>query len=171
MNRFRRGLLYPLEWWIALPWPPPARATWLWLLGAKIGSQAVIHRCRFMNLEVHGFRALSVGSSAHVGPDCLLDLAEPISVGDRAALSPRVMILTHEEPASPLLLENYPRREGPVVIEDDAWIGAGATILHGVRVGKAAVVGAGSLVRHDVPPGVTVVGSPARPIAAGEKHV
>jgi len=50
----------------------------------------------------------------------------------------------------------------PVVIEDDAWIGIGAIILKGVRIGRGARVAAGSVVTRDVPPDATVVGNPAR---------
>ena len=47
-------------------------------------------------------------------------------------------------------------------IEEDAWIGAHAVILPGVTVGRGAVVGAGSVVTHDVPPYAIVAGVPAR---------
>jgi acetyltransferase-like isoleucine patch superfamily enzyme len=51
----------------------------------------------------------------------------------------------------------------PVIIEDDAWIGIGAIILKGVRIGAGARVAAGSVVTRDVPPGASVAGNPARP--------
>jgi sugar O-acyltransferase (sialic acid O-acetyltransferase NeuD family) len=51
---------------------------------------------------------------------------------------------------------------GAVVLEDDVWLGAGAVLLPGVHVGRGAVVGAGAVVRGDVPAGTTVVGVPAR---------
>jgi acetyltransferase-like isoleucine patch superfamily enzyme len=50
------------------------------------------------------------------------------------------------------------------VVERGASIGSGATILGGVRIGEAALVGAGAVVTKDVPPGVTVAGNPARPL-------
>ena len=50
----------------------------------------------------------------------------------------------------------------PIVIEDDVWIGYGATILKGVTLGKGCVVGAGSIVTKSVPPHTIVVGNPAR---------
>lgn len=52
----------------------------------------------------------------------------------------------------------------PVHICQRAWIGAGATILPGVTVGENAVVGAGSVVTHDVEPDTIVAGNPARVI-------
>lgn len=53
------------------------------------------------------------------------------------------------------------------VLEDGCSIGAGAVILPGVRIGRLAVVGAGSVVTKDVPDGATVVGNPARVINGG----
>lgn len=53
---------------------------------------------------------------------------------------------------------------GCVVVEQDAMVGAGATVLPRIRIGGGAVVGAGSVVTRDVPPGAVVVGVPAGPI-------
>jgi maltose O-acetyltransferase len=55
----------------------------------------------------------------------------------------------------------------PIVVEDEAWIGAGVIVLQGVTIGRGAVVAAGSVVTRDVPPEVVVAGSPARVI----KHI
>lgn len=54
----------------------------------------------------------------------------------------------------------------PVVIEDRIWIGGGAIILPGVRVGKEAIVGEGAVVTRDVAPGDRVVGNPAKSIVS-----
>jgi UDP-2-acetamido-3-amino-2,3-dideoxy-glucuronate N-acetyltransferase len=50
----------------------------------------------------------------------------------------------------------------PIVVKHGASIGTSATILCGVIIGEGAIVGAGSVVTRDVPPGVLVVGNPAR---------
>jgi acetyltransferase-like isoleucine patch superfamily enzyme len=52
--------------------------------------------------------------------------------------------------------------KGPVIIGNDVWVGAGAIILSGVKIGDGAIVGAGSVVTHDVPPYCIVAGNPAR---------
>jgi maltose O-acetyltransferase len=117
-----------------------------------------------MNLEVEGFRNLSVGEAAHVGPECLIDLTDRVSIGRRAALSPRVTLLTHADPGEGTLRARHPRQTGEIEIGDNAWVGAGSTVLHGVTIGDAAVIGAGSLVRQDVQSGTTVVGVPARAV-------
>jgi acetyltransferase-like isoleucine patch superfamily enzyme len=56
---------------------------------------------------------------------------------------------------------------GPIVVEDDVWIGFNATILKGVRIGAGAVVFPGAVVTRDVPAGARVAGNPAAPIIEG----
>ena len=51
---------------------------------------------------------------------------------------------------------------GPIIVEDDAWIGTDAIILSGITIGKGAVVGAGAVVTKDVPPYSIVGGNPAK---------
>lgn len=59
---------------------------------------------------------------------------------------------------------NWKSASQPCELGNDVWVGSGATILRGVKVGNGAVIGAGSVVTHDVPPYAIVVGSPARVI-------
>jgi sugar O-acyltransferase (sialic acid O-acetyltransferase NeuD family) len=54
---------------------------------------------------------------------------------------------------------------GFVTCREDAFIGIGAAVIQGITIGRGAIVGAGAAVIHDVPDGVTVVGTPARPLA------
>jgi acetyltransferase-like isoleucine patch superfamily enzyme len=68
---------------------------------------------------------------------------------------------------APFLPNRPPRPEiktKPVVIEDDVWIGMGAVILKGVRIGQGSVVAAGAVVTRDVPPNTVVAGNPAVPV-------
>ena len=52
--------------------------------------------------------------------------------------------------------------KGGIVIGDDAWLGVGVIVLDGVKIGKGAVVGAGSVVTRDIPDGAIATGVPAR---------
>lgn len=53
----------------------------------------------------------------------------------------------------------------PTIVERRASLGSGAVIMGGVRIGEGAMVGAGAVVTHDVAPGETVIGNPARLLA------
>lgn len=54
--------------------------------------------------------------------------------------------------------------KGPIIVEDDVWIGRGCTILSGVKIGKGAVIGCGSIVTRDIAPYAVVAGIPAKTI-------
>ena len=54
------------------------------------------------------------------------------------------------------------RSKGPIIVEDEVWIGYGATILSGVTIGKGSIIAAGAVVTHDIPPYAIVGGNPAR---------
>lgn len=58
----------------------------------------------------------------------------------------------------------------PTLVKARASIGSNATILCGVTIGEGALIGAGSVVTHDVPPGAVVAGNPARPIPIKEEN-
>ena len=79
-------------------------------------------------------------------------------------LAPRVQVLAVDhlfgDPSRPVIRQGIATRG--IVVEDGAWIGAGAILLDGVTVGKRAVVGAGAVVTRDVPARTLVVGVPAR---------
>lgn len=81
---------------------------------------------------------------------CFLDFGG-ITIGDRVLIGPRVTLSTAGHPVE--LDERYDFiTYAPIVVEDDVWIGAGATITPGVTIGRGSVVGAGAVVAKDVPP-------------------
>lgn len=91
------------------------------------------------------------------------DLAQTdnLTIGDRVSMAPRVTVVTSSHPNRSRIRTVAPLAIGAVTIEADAWIGAGAVILPGVRVGRGAIVGALSVVTRDVPPLHVVAGQPA----------
>lgn len=110
------------------------------------------------------FRHLSVGSRVFVGKNVFLDLPGQIVLQEEAVLSAGVTILTHADCGSRYMGQYFPRKMGDVDVGYGAWIGANATILCGVKIGRGAVVGASALVTQDVPPGEVWGGVPAKKI-------
>jgi maltose O-acetyltransferase len=84
-----------------------------------------------------------------------------VRIGDYSLFGPAVQIYT---PMHPFNAELRRRQEfgKPVEIGADVWVGGGALILPGVRIGSRAVIGAGSVVTRDVPEGVFAAGNPCR---------
>lgn len=144
--------------------------------GLVLGERVRVYTWTTFNVEPSGV--------VEVGDDTILVGAvfmcnKRISVGRRVVVSYNVTIADSDfHPIDPALrrqdaMANSPFGDRshrppivsrPVVIEDDAWIGIGAIVLKGVRIGRGARVGAGSVVTADVPAGASVAGNPARPV-------
>lgn len=142
--------------------------------GASIGADIEMHTpITFHNVSPesgHHYSNLQVGSDCYFGKEVFLDLAEKIIVEDKVTVSMRVMLLTHTHAGkSPLSTGALAPSYGPIVLGRGCYIGAGAIILHGVRVGEEAIVGAGAVVTRDVPARTTVVGVPAKSIRGNNK--
>ncbi len=90
-----------------------------------------------------------------------LDVGQ-IVIGDDVQIGPNVQLLTPTHPLDADLRRAKWEAAEPIVIERNAWLGGGAIVLPGVKVGENAVVGAGAVVTKDVPPSVVVAGNPAR---------
>lgn len=99
-----------------------------------------------------------IGRNVFVNTNCLMMARGGITIEDNVQIAANVQLISNNH-------DEYDRQIltcRPVLICEGAWIGAGATILPGVRVGKHAIVGAMSVVTKDVPDYAVVVGSPAR---------
>lgn len=95
-------------------------------LGATFGERVFINQgCFFLD-----FGGITIGHRVMIGPRVTLSTA-----GHPVELDERYDFITH----------------APIVIEDDVWIGAAATIAPGVTIGRGSVVGAGAVVAKDVP--------------------
>ncbi len=137
--------------------------------GANIGervrfkSPLVIHNSA---IETRGYYArLTVGSDCYFGRELFLDLQDDITIEDNVTVSHRVMILTHTDAgSSPLAKSEIQTSQAPVVIRRGAYIGANVTILEGIEIGEASIVGAGAVVTRSVAAGTVVAGVPARVI-------
>ena len=108
-------------------------------------------------------KGISVGDRSAIGVDALV--IGPVSIGADVMMGPRCVLLSishaYQSTDVPMTRQGFlPDR--PIVIEDDVWIGAGVTILPGVRVGHGSIVGAAAVLTREVPPWSVVGGNPAR---------
>jgi acetyltransferase-like isoleucine patch superfamily enzyme len=140
-----------------------------WRLRKKVlkrwARNAFFPSTRVTLLRLCGFR---IGKDVYIADDLIIveELAERgnITIGDRVSIAPRVTLVTSSHPNQSRIRDFAPVSQGPIVIEDDAWLGAGCVILPGVRIGRGAVVGASSVVVQDVPSLHVVAGQPARSV-------
>jgi acetyltransferase-like isoleucine patch superfamily enzyme len=121
--------------------------------GARIAPSAVLAGPLTVVNARRDFSNLEVGPGAHVGQEVFIDLADRVVIGERATVSMRCCLITHFDAGRSPIAEVRPRRTGPVVIEPGAYLGAGVTVLHGVTIGREALVAAGAVVRESVPAG------------------
>lgn len=115
----------------------------------------------YSHVQIHAPDRVSIGTRCTVSDFVHMWGGGGITIGDQVMIGSHCVItsVTHDSRAT---VYRYTRIDAPVVIEDNVWIGAGAIILPGVRVGAGSIVGAGSVVTRDVPRSAVVVGLPAR---------
>jgi galactoside O-acetyltransferase len=117
-------------------------------VGIRIGARTIVNVGGYLS----GEGGLEIGEDVLIGPHVkLLSAGHAIDEGDIVIARNRIT-------------------RGRIVVEDGAWIGAGAIVLEGVTIGRGAVVAAGALVRQDVPAGMVAAGMPAHLIRARRAH-
>lgn len=134
--------------------------------GFKIGARVLIARdCLIQSKTDAGF--VEIGDECSIGSQTTLSSAGGIRFGKNVLLAGQCYIgggRYHTEDREVPMMHQGLFSKGPVVIEDDVWVGAGARIIDGVRIERGAIVGAGAVVTKDVASGEIVGGVPAKPI-------
>src|SRR5882724_5103560 len=90
----------------------------------------------------------------------VLDVCQ-VRIGDFTLFGPAVQIYTATHPMNPVLRRKQEFAK-PIEIGSDVWVGGGAIICPGVKIGSKSVIGAGSVVTRDIPNGVFAAGNPCR---------
>lgn len=110
-----------------------------------------------LNIDWNGTQSkLDIGSYCSIAPDVWFVINSEHNTDTPSTYPFRVKLLGQNNPEA--------GSKGGIVVEDDVWIGFGATILDGVTIHQGAIVGAGAVVAKDVPPYTIVGGIPAKPI-------
>lgn len=110
---------------------------------------------------------LVIGDRTSISGGCVLSAAREIVLGEAVLLARNVYVSDHVHAFTDLsrpVLDQGIDRLAPVRIDDGAWLGQNVVVTPGSTIGKGAVIGAGSLVRGDVPDHSLAVGTPARVI-------
>jgi maltose O-acetyltransferase len=144
----------------------PERQTILRQLLGHIGQNSIIEPPFHCSYGQH----IHIGDRVYLNFMCTIFDNNEVHIGNHVMIGPVVQIYTAAHP-----VEAEPRIQGfeeakPIVIEDNVWLGGGAIILPGVRIGRNAVVGAGAVVPRDVPANTVVVGNPARVVREIEQE-
>lgn len=106
---------------------------------------------------------IELGQRVFFNFNCIILDVCRVTIGDFTLFGPSVQILTPVHPMDP---EERRRHEWgkPIEIGSDVWVGGGAIILPGVRIGSRSVIGAGSVVTRDIPENTLAVGNPCRAV-------
>jgi uncharacterized protein (TIRG00374 family) len=108
---------------------------------------------------------IEIGDFSNIGANCRMGTTSQIKLGKYVLLAANCYIGGAQHRFDrldvPIMRQGYQSRGG-VVIEDNVWLGAGVTVLDGVRIGSGSVIGAGSVVTKDIPPNSIAIGVPAK---------
>jgi maltose O-acetyltransferase len=135
-----------------------------WVRAKHYGFRAGRNVRVLSHVFVYHPRKLVVGHNVGISPMCQINAGGGIKVGDNVLIGPGCMIWSQNHRFSaieiPICEQEYEFDE--VVMEDDVWMGAGAIVLPGVRLGKGTVVAAGAVVTRSTEPYTIVAGVPAK---------
>jgi maltose O-acetyltransferase len=103
-----------------------------------------------------------LGNHVAIGYHSLLRGYAGITLEDFTLLGDNVILATSSHPVDEVHFHNYWGE--PILIKENAWLGAGVIVLPGVTIGENASIGAGAVVTEDIPPNTVAVGVPAKVI-------
>lgn len=128
----------------------------------ELGDRVLIDDYAFLQLTMPNPH-LTIGSDVTIGRHNVIAVKGRTIIGDCTLLGPYCQIndQSHGMSRSDLIINQRAIIE-PVTIGRDCWLGAGTRVLPGVTIGDGAIVGAGSVVTHDIPPYQIWAGVPAR---------
>jgi acetyltransferase-like isoleucine patch superfamily enzyme len=133
----------------------------------SIGARGIITAWDSYNGEFFSPKII-IGNNIWIGEDCHITAINSIQIGNNALIGKKVTITDNSHGKSePGLLEIAPNSrplysKGPVILENNVWVGDKVTILPGVKIGKNSIIGANSVVTKNVDENCIVGGNPAK---------
>ena len=147
---------------LALPYTEEYFSIMKELFYNQIGENSVVNN----QLTVVLPKNVKIGNGVTVMNGALMMAAGGITIEDKVMIAANVQLISNNH--DPYIREVLTCK--PILIKYGAWVGAGATILPGVTVGKYAIIGANSVVNKDIPDYAVAVGSPAKVIKYLDKE-
>ena len=115
--------------------------------------------------------SIVIGNNVNIETECHISSINQVSIGNNVLIASFVYISDHthgnvNDIEASLLppLQRPLYSKGPVIIEDDVWLGEKVSVMPGVHIGRGAIIGANSVVTKDIPAYAIAVGSPAKVI-------
>lgn len=111
-----------------------------------------------------------IGDNVRIGNDCHIGCVNKIIIGNNVLIASKVFITDHfhgETTAEYMAIPPNSRKvtaKGPVIIEENVWIGEGVAIMPNVQIGKNSIIGANAVVTKNVPENCVFAGNPAKMI-------
>lgn len=107
---------------------------------------------------------ITIGNNVRIGTHSSLSGQGGITIGNNVSMGREVLIWSanHNYDCPKTLPYDKEYIKKPIIIEDNVWIGARASIIPGVKIGEGAIIGLGAVVTKDVPPCAVVAGNPAK---------
>ncbi len=141
----------------------------------RFGARSILeHGCSIWisGAEQGGQGSLIAGDHLFVGFNTRINVFADIRIGQEVSIGANSYLASnnHNYQLTDISIQAQGFSGSPIVIEDDVWLGCHVTVLPGVRIGRGAVVGAGSVVTKSVPAGEVWAGVPARRIAERGQH-
>ena len=138
-------------------------------IGANFyASSRLILEAYDSHLETKYSPEIIIGNNVRINYDCHIGCVNKVLIGDNVLIASKVFITDHFHGDTSIeALKFHPNSrkilsKGPVIIEDNVWIGEGVTIMPNVTIGKNSIIGANSVVTKDVPKYCVVAGNPAK---------
>lgn len=127
------------------------------LLG-RVGESFLIEQPFYCD---YGYN-ISLGENFYANVNCVILDGAPVNFGDNVFVAPNCGFYTAGHPLDVDLRNDGLEYARPITIGNNVWIGAQVCVLPGVTIGDNCVIGAGSVVTHDIPAGSVAVGNPCR---------
>lgn len=124
------------------------------------GRMRVGRNCEFAaycDFEAHGDGVLEIGENTYFNRYCMISAHEHVKIGKHCMFGPGVRIFDNNHKHSPETGVSGQLSTASIYIGDNSWVASDAIILKGAHVGKNCVIGAGCIVRGEIPDGSVMV--------------